>query len=146
MNLIDRLELARRIYLKAAGRVTDEFMAGQFQTIASKKEVFIREISNLFDFDYEKHSLDLKDKIKVEWEEIGIELNHLILDRNERALMEYCIRREQGILKIYRDILKGSSIDDLFNTVVRNQMDETTEILDELTNSLEPSHYRGKNK
>jgi hypothetical protein len=139
MNLIDKLELARRIYDKASERVTDEFLREQFKIFASRKIVYIKEISHLFDFDYEKHSLDLKDKIKVEWEEIGIELNNLFLKTNDQALLEYCLHRERGILKIYKDILERGTFDDLFVTVVRKQMNETVELIDELTRIKEPS-------
>jgi hypothetical protein len=139
MTLIDKLELARRIYKKAADRVTDEFLAEQFRLFASRKEVYIKEIAHLYDFDYEKHSLDLKDKLKVEWEEIGIQLNDLLHQRNEETLMEYCIHRERSILKIYRDILEYGSYDDLFKTVVRKQMDETVALIDEMTRIKEPS-------
>jgi hypothetical protein len=145
MNLIDKLELARQIYEKAAERVHNGFMTDQFQTIASKKVVYIREIANLFDFDYDAHSLAIRDKLKLEMEKIGIELNHLILHRNEKVLLEYCINREQEIERIYKDILKNGSYNDLTNTVIRNQMKETIEILDELMQVQEQYDFKEDN-
>lgn len=141
MNLIDKLELARQIYEKSAERIDNDFMADPFRTMASKKRIYIKEIAKLFDFDYDEHELEIKDKIKVEWEKIGIELNHLILQRNEKVLLEYCIHREQEILKIYEDIVQHGSYKELFNTVIRNQLHESTKNLDELQHLLEPYDY-----
>jgi hypothetical protein len=141
LNLIDKLELARQIYERAANRIHNDFMADPFRTIASKKKIYIKEVAKLFDFDYDQHELELMDRIRVEWEKIGIELNHLILQGNEKALLEYCIHREQEILKIYKDILEYGSYNDLFNTVIRNQMHESIRILDELQHMMEPYDY-----
>ena len=146
MNLINKLELARRIYTKVAGRISDEFLAEQFKMLSLRKEIFIKEISRLYNFDYEQHTLDLKDKMKVEWEGIGIELNDLILRRNEHTLMEYCIHREKQILGVYREIINHGSFSDLFSILARNQMEETLGILDELSRSSIPYEEREENR
>jgi len=141
MNLIDKLEPARQIYEKAAERIHNDFMADPFRTMASKKRIYIKEIATLFDLDYEEHELEIRDKIKVEWEKIGIELNHLILQWNENVLLQYRIHHEQEILEIYKDILEHGSYKDLFNTVIRNQLHESIKNLDELQHLLEPYDF-----
>lgn len=146
MNLIDKLRLARKIYLKSAKRIHNEIMADPFKVIALKKWVFIKEVANLYDFDDEGHDLKLNNKLKIEWEKIGIELNDIVLRNNEKVLLEYCIHNEKEILNIYKDILEYGTYNDLFNTVIRNQMNESVQILDELQHLLEPYNDDNKSK
>lgn len=141
IKVIVKLELVRQIYQKLAEKIKNENMADTFRTIASKKKIYSKEIVNLLDFNYEDHEFKVRNQIKVEWEKIRIELNHLILQQDEKVMLEYCIHREHEILNIYQDILEYGSYESLFNTVIRIQMHESVKILNELQHLLEPYEY-----
>ncbi len=132
LNLIDKMTLARELYQKATERVADDFLKDQFEALASKKNIYIKEISNLFDLDLEKHSVEIRERIKADLEKLYVEISDIALNEDEQVILDYSIKREQKINELYKYILDQEKYGDFVNTVIKNQLSENQESVNEL--------------
>jgi len=140
-NLLDKLFIAEEIYKKAADRVHNVPMTDQFNQIAQQKANFLTELEAELGLESGEVSINFKDKIQVVLDKVGIEVNHIILNRNERALLTFCIKRDEELVKMYDDIMKSDLIDDNIQQLVARQKKETAQVISELTKTREAYQF-----
>lgn len=146
MSLIDKLTIALEVYERAVQRAQDEIIKDVFRELTSRTKIFIREISSLFDFDLDKHEVELKDRIRIELDKIRIEINHLILKRKDSDLLKFSIEQENELIDMYDKILAEGKYNDLINTVIKNQLNESKKMLDEINLTLDTYEYSEENQ
>ena len=134
-NLIDKLKIAEEIYAKASDRVHNEPMTKQMKSLAVRKSVLSEDISRLLKFDLDKHKVQWTERIKVEIEKAGIELDHIFIRMNEGYVLSFCVKREEELIAMYQQVLKTKNLtqyDELIKELFLNQLNESTLFLDEL--------------
>jgi hypothetical protein len=134
-NLIDKLKIAEKIYTKASSRVHDQPMTNQMKALAERKNVLLEDLTRLLEVDMDKHKVQWKDRIKVEWEKLGIELDHIIIRINEGTILSFCIKREEELIDMYKKVLNNDGLnqyDELIRELFQYQLNESIQLLDEL--------------
>jgi hypothetical protein len=132
MNLMDKLFVTKKVYHESADRLTDDILKEKMKQMSSRKEVYIKEIAHLFDFDLEQIEDELLRRMEVEPEKIHVEIDHLILEKNEEHLLDYVLDREGEVTRIYHEILNDEGYSDLENTIIKSQINENSKHLAEL--------------
>jgi hypothetical protein len=74
----------------------------------------------------------MTDQVSLELDKALIELNHIILNRNEREVLSFCIKREDELVKIYKRLIYSRSFYPFIEAMIVSQLDESIALLNEL--------------
>jgi len=140
-NLIDKIKLAEEIYNRASSRSHNQPMRDQFKTLAKRKNRFLQEIADQFELDLGKHNLKISERIELEWEKAEIEVNHILIHRNERDILKYCIKREEELVDSYEKVLNNGLKNDFLIALFKSQLEDTLRILNELNQTIEAYEF-----
>ena len=130
--LLDKLNIANQVYSKAASRIHNELVREQLGFLAERKLMFLESITREMEIKTSPNQLKLMDRIGLELDKTLIELNHLILNRNEREVLTFCIKRETELVNVYKRLLYRRSFYPFIEAMIVSQLDETVALLNEL--------------
>ncbi|HHP7242470.1 MAG TPA: hypothetical protein ACFCUD_12400 [Cyclobacteriaceae bacterium] len=140
---IDKLRLAHEVYSKASKRIHNQPMRDQLETLSQKKRTYYQEIIDQYDVEDENnYTLKIKDRIKAELEKAGIEINHVMIRRNEREVLSFCVQREYELIEVYQQLLERNIFSDYLHAILSTQMKETKKLIEELEATREAYNFK----
>ncbi len=140
---IDKLRLAYEVYSKASKRIHNQPMRDQLETLSQKKRTYYQEIIDQYDVEDENnYTLNIKDRIKAELEKAGIEINHVMIRRNEREVLSFCVQREHELIEVYQQLLERNIFSDYLRAILSTQMKETKNLIEELEATREAYNFK----
>jgi hypothetical protein len=130
--LLDKLNIASQVYKKASSRIHNQLVKEQLGFLAERKVMFLESIVNEMKIEVNSDDLKMTDQVSLELDKALIELNHIILNRNEREVLSFCIKREDELVKIYKRLIYSRSFYPFIEAMIVSQLDESIALLNEL--------------
>lgn len=130
--LLDKLTLSAELYLKAAERVHNEMMKEQFGIQAERKTTYIDQLAHHLNLNLEEHKPRMVDRLKLQLEKLGIEIDHVYLRQNAKEVLSFCLNREEELIEAYRGVLKDDRFDNHVKLTLKSQVDDSIRLKNEL--------------
>ncbi len=140
-TVIDKLILAIDIYDKTSKRVHFKPMKELFSELKDSKEAMLNALAESTEMNLDDYSISIEEKIKLELEKIGIELDHLIIKNNYNETLSFCIKRERELLNAYEDAL-NQDLDDSLEDLLKKHHTETLQLLESLVERHESGNFK----
>lgn len=140
-HLIEKLIMAEEIFSRAALKVHNEPMTKYLKVIADRKKVFLYDLTKLLQLDSDQIKLNTKDRIRVQLEKLGLEVDNILLRLNDGEVLSFCIKREEELVSMYHNALIKDQDESLVTALILHQLKESKEELDELILKKEPYNF-----
>lgn len=140
--LIDKLSIAVALYQKAAQRVHNDMLKEQFMLQAERKQTYIGQLAHQLDLHLEEHQISIADRIKLQMEKMGIEIDHAYLRQNARETLSFCLKREEELIDAYRGLMSNSAYDSHLKFTLKSQFDDSVRLKDELSTLYEQYDFQ----
>jgi len=131
-NLADKLILLSDIYRQASSKISDALVKEQAKRLALEKSIFLKDFYNVQNFKITEHMSEHGDRIGMERNNLAIQFNHLFMEEDMPGILDFFIDREEELIGEYHHIFVEDSSDDFTHMVLKNQMDETRQSMNEL--------------
>ncbi|MEQ8712771.1 MAG: hypothetical protein RIC80_07125 [Cyclobacteriaceae bacterium] len=130
--LLDKLTLSAELYRKAAERVHNKMMQEQFGLQAERKATYIDQLAYHLNLNLEDHQAGMVDRLKLQLEKLGIEIDHVYLRQNAKEVLSFCLNREEELINAYRGVLQNSRFDNHVKLTLKSQVDDSIRLKNEL--------------
>jgi hypothetical protein len=134
--LLSKLIVARDVYQEFGSRLSDELLKITLKRITIEKRIFVKDFNMIHGFNLNDHLKEQNDNIAIERENLRNKMLHLLSSNDDQAILEFILEKEEGLIKLYYMFL-GEPIDDEFvRIVMKNQLDETKQSIQELNDLI----------
>ncbi len=130
-NLLDNIILTQKIYQKASSAIHDSFLTNHFLRTSEKKSLAKKELAKITLVNLSDHDISILKKIKSLPGDMLLVFDDLVLERNERAILSFCIQREKDLIKSYAEVIQETQNSFLIE-VLRRHRNECRKVLDKL--------------
>lgn len=131
-NLLDKLRIARKVYTEASSRIHNQLVKDQLKFLAERKLMCYETITSELNQQNLSRRFRKEDRISLELDKVLIELNHLLLSKNEKEVLGFCARRERELVTTYKELLLSRSFYPFVEAIITSQLEETSVLLQEL--------------
>lgn len=129
-NLIERLVALKRLFGEIDVRTLDEPLRSQMGTLVEQKQRLLREWARQYDLSAED-LLNMEENTARETDEARIKLNDLLIQGTEQELVDFTIKREQNLYKMYVPLTTDHQFEDYIHAMVHSQKDDTKSLIGE---------------
>ncbi len=131
-KLMNKLKLAKEIYKTAASKIHNKPMADELLLVAEKKALNFDELVTQTSLDLYEQEIKLPDLIKLEFQKVEMEINHLLIHRNENDILNFCIEQEKELIQCYVETIIELKKDKVDIVAFVNQLYEAKKLLKSL--------------
>lgn len=132
LNLLQKLLVAKEIYQKLITSVSDNLIRTELRRITIEKEIFIRDFNAINGFRISDFKNQHKEDIRIESDNLQLKFDHLITDHDDAKILSGIIEREKEHEDLYHLILERPIDDEFRHMILKNQLDETKQSIQEL--------------
>lgn len=130
--LIEKLSLAKEIYEKASSAANDAPMRKQMKGLMERKQSLINNLAVPLGINASEVNVSFSEGFKIGLEKGLMDFDSAMLRVNEKAVLRFCVEREEELVEAYRDVMKDDTVDQDIKSVVQIQLDESMQLLTQL--------------